>query len=252
MRFDRALLALILLLAVSRFALAAESHGLLTEILRDYVHDGLVDYKTLRADRRLDRYIQQLAHTDPDRIDSEKARLAFYLNAYNAYTLKIICENYPVKSINDLHRGGLILGKVLKRTMWDRPFVTINNHKTTLNAIEHQIIRPVFKDPRVHFALVCAAKSCPPLRSEAYEGDKLDEQLNEQARKFLADRSKNSFDNKNKVASISKIFTWFAQDFGGTDEKVLAFIANFLPEENAELSSWRIRYVEYDWSLNEQ
>jgi hypothetical protein len=211
----------------------------------------------LRGDKRLGEYIGRLARTDPDTIGSQDARLAFWINAYNAYTLKIVSDNYPIKSINDLHSGGRLLGKVLKKTIWDKPLVTINNKKTTLNAIEHEVIRPVFKDPRAHFALVCAAESCPPLRSEAYEGDKLEEQLNDQGKTFLTDASRNSFDTEKKTASVSKIFSWFAEDFGGSDEKVLIYIAEFLPKDVAEQiradpRAWKVRYKEYDWSLNEQ
>jgi hypothetical protein len=127
----------------------------------------------------------------------------------------------------------------------------------TLKEIEHKIIRPMFKDPRIHFVLVCAANSCPPLRSEAYEGDKLDAQLNDQGSRFLTDASKNSFDTEKKAARISMIFSWFAQDFGGTNEAVMTFISQFLPEDvasriKADPGRWEVRYKEYDWSLNER
>jgi hypothetical protein len=244
MRLGRTLIILVLIVSISASTPAAESHTLLTETLTDHVKDGLVDYKTLCKDARLGKYIQQLARANPDRISSGKERLAFWINAYNAYTLKIICDNYPLKSIQDLNPSGL--RKAFAKTVWDKPLVTVNNRPTTLNTIEHKILRVRFKEPRIHFALVCAAKSCPPLRSEAYEGDKLDEQL-----------ADHRFDTAKKVAEISKIFSWFAQDFGGGDGAMLTYIARFLPEDIADQvkanpEAWRIRYTDYDWSLNQQ
>ncbi|UCD15237.1 MAG: DUF547 domain-containing protein [Candidatus Omnitrophota bacterium] len=235
----------------------ADEHNLFTGILRDYVtDDGLVNYKGLYKDERLNVYIEQLTRTDPRKFGSRNDQLAFWINAYNAYTLKIICDNYPLNSINDLHAGGLIIGTVFKTTIWDKKLVAINNEKTTLNTIEHKIIRPEFKDPRIHFALVCAAKGCPPLRNEAYRGAKLDDQLNDQGKIFLADVENNFFDTRTNEAFLSSIFSWYARDFGTDKEARLKFIAQFLPESVAnnirdDPGRWRIRYKKYDWSLNE-
>jgi len=246
----------ILILVSSSVGYAAESHRLFTTLLAGHVRNGLVDYAALRTDERLTQYCTQLAATNPDTIASEKARLAFWINAYNAYTLKIICENYPVKSINDLHGGGLIVGTILNTTVWDKEWVTINRKKTTLNTIEHKTIRPVFHDPRIHFALVCAAKSCPPLRAEAYEEETLDEQLDDQGKTFLGNPLWNAFDPVRQEAFLSRIFSWYADDFGGKDERVLLFIARFLPKATANTIKvdpkvWKIRYNEYDWALND-
>lgn len=235
---------------------ARESHSLFAEILAEHVHNGFVNYQALIEDDRLETYLSQLAETDPDTIPTAKGQLAFWLNAYNAYTLKIICDNYPVKSINDLHFGGLIIGTVLKKTIWDKDFVIINGEKMTLNQIEHEIIRPVYKDPRAHFGLVCASLSCPPLRSEAFEGERLDEQLDDQARTFLSQETKNNFDSSRKIARVSKIFDWFSGDFGENDEEILLFIAKFLPDSiassiKANPGDWKLKHTDYDWNLNE-
>lgn len=248
---------LILNLMLAGLVLAKDEHHIFTEILQEYVKHGLVNYKKLCKDERLEKYIQQLQNTNPDTIADSKRQLAFWLNAYNAYTLKVICDNYPVKSINDLHFGGLVIGTVLKKTIWDKPFVILGHKKYTLNQIEHKIIRPKFKDPRVHFALVCAALSCPPLRYEAYEGDRLDEQLNDQGRKFFSDPQKNEFDLNQKIAHLSKILDWYEKDFGKNKEEVLLYISQFLRDEIASAiqkdpSAWQIKYKPYDWSLNEQ
>ena len=234
---------------------ADESHRLLSEVLSQHVHDGLVDYPLLCRDERLPRYLNQLQNTDPEQINDQRELLALWINAYNASTLQIICEHYPIKSINQLHLGGLILGSLIKTTVWDRKLVEINHQKLSLNHIEHQIIRKRFQEPRVHFALVCGAFSCPPLRSEAYEGEKLEEQLKDQARTFLTDTTRNVFDAEKKEAEMSEIFDWYAKDFGESDEKILLFAAQYLPKEisNALTSApwdWKLKFKKYTWKLN--
>jgi hypothetical protein len=135
--------------------------------------------------------------------------------------------------------------------------ITINGKDLTLNMIEHEILRKQFDEPRIHFALVCGAFSCPPLRAEAYEEEKLDNQLDDQGRIFLAEKSKNSFNTRIREASLSPVFNWFQWDFGRNHEEVLLFVSKFLPEhiskdiENNK-RRWKIRYTHYDWSLNEK
>lgn len=259
MRILKIFIFLILVLAIftSEIAFADMSHELFTEVLRRYVEEGSVDYKNLCQDQRLPAYIQQLASTDPGKLTGREHQLAFWINAYNAYTLKIICDNYPLKSINELHTGGLLLGSALGRTVWHKKLVTINGELTSLDAIEHKILRPQFNEPRIHFAIVCAAKGCPPLRAEAYEAYKIDNQLDDQGKIFMAQQEKNKFDLDKKVANISPIFSWFKKDFGSRPEKVLEFLVPFLDEGaaqsiRADPKEWRIRYTNYDWSLNEQ
>ena len=208
-------------------------NALYTELLQAYVNDGHVDYARLCEDERLDRYLEELSATDPEAFASEEDRLAFWINAYNAFTLKIICDNYPLESINELHFGGLIAGSILNKTVWDKKFIVINGETMSLNHIEHDIVRPVFEDPRAHFALVCASKSCPALRPEAYEGDRLNAQLDDQGRVFIASPDKNYFETDRRVAHISKIFDWFKKDFGKNDEERLLFIARFAAEDVA-------------------
>jgi hypothetical protein len=230
-------------------------HVLFTQILSEYVRDGRVDYGRLCKDDRLETYVSQLAATNPDAITDAKARLAFWINAYNAYTLKVICDNYPVESINDLHFGGLVVGTVVKKTIWDKKLVVVGGGKMSLNHVEHKIVRPEFKDPRAHFALVCAAKSCPPLRAEAYEGASLDDQLDDQGRIFFGEPDKNRFDVEKKIAYLSKILDWYKGDFGKNDEEILLAIIPFLAEElagdiDANPGAWDIKHTKYDWSLN--
>jgi len=235
----------------------AGSHSVFTDLLSTHVREGEVDYKNLCQDDNLEVYIKQLSMTDPESLPTREKKLAFWLNAYNACTLKIICDNYPLKSINELHTGGLIFGSVIRQTVWHKKLVTINNELISLDHIEHKIIRPVFKEPRIHFAIVCAAKGCPPLRSEAYEADRLDEQLTDQAEMFLSQKDKNDFDLKTRTARISPIFSWFKKDFIEDSGSVLEYLTLFINEEigasiKNDPKSWKIKYTEYDWSLNEQ
>jgi hypothetical protein len=235
----------------------AEAVALYTDVLADHVSEGRVDYRKLCEDERLESYISYLAATDPAAFPSDVDRLAFWLNAYNAFTLKIICDNYPVDSINDLHFGGRIIGHVTKKTVWDKEFAMVGGVTYSLNHIEHDIVRPVFADPRAHFALVCAAISCPVLRSEAYRGDRLDEQLDDQGRVFFAQTGKNRFDVEAKTAYLSKILDWYQGDFGDGDEEVLRYVARFLPENLAseilaDPAGWKVKHTKYDWSLNDR
>lgn len=224
-------------------------------LLHKYVVNGLVDYENLTKDKSLEKYIETISKFDPTTLTNKNDKLAFWINAYNAYTLKVILDSYPISSINDLHFGGRIIGHILKTTVWDKEFVIINNKKITLNHIEHDIIRPKFKDPRIHFALVCGAMSCPPLRNEAYTGNKLDAQLNDQGKSFFANQFHNSFDEKNHVVHLSKILDWYGDDFGDSNAQILSRIKSFLPERIAEsindnIIKWQIDFKSYDWDLN--
>ena len=223
-----------------------DSHALFTEILKEYVHDGKVNYTDLCKDDRLEKYLNQISNTNPDKIENTQDRLAFWINAYNAFTLKIVCDNYPVKSIMDLDSGKI----------WDRVFIEINDTKMSLNHIEHEIIRKEFAEPRIHFALVCAALSCPPLRSEAYQGNKLDDQLDDQGKIFFANKNKNYFELDKQVAHISKILEWYGIDFGKTNSEILLYISRYLPAEIAKAikknpNEWEIEYTDYNWGMNE-
>ncbi|MBI3124022.1 MAG: DUF547 domain-containing protein [Ignavibacteriales bacterium] len=233
----------------------AQRHQLFTDILHLHIKNGLVDYKKLQNDRRLEEYLTQLQFTDPSKLSREE-KLAYWINAYNAFTLKAIVDAYPVKSINDLHSGGLIIGSVFKSTIWDKDFIVINKKKYSLGYIEHKILRKM-KEPRIHFAIVCASISCPTLRDEAFEADKIYEQLQSQATQFINDNTRNYFDMINRESYLSKIFNWFSEDFGESDENVLKYIIQYLPEKVSldilnNLSRWDISYKDYNWNLNEQ
>jgi len=233
---------------------SAQTHKLFGDVLKKYVINGLVDYKNLKNDNQLDKYLTQLSNTNPDKL-SHNEKLAFWINAYNAFTLQVIVDNYPVESITELHTGGKIIGYLLGKTVWDKEFITINNKKYSLNDIEHKILRKM-NEPRIHFTIVCASISCPELLNEAYEADKIVKQLEGQTRKFMTDKSRNHFDVKNRKAYLSKIFDWFNEDFGKSEENVLKFVSQFIPEDisndiKSNFPKWNVSYKDYNWNLNE-
>jgi len=231
-----------------------------TALLRDHVSEGWVDYAALQNDPRLARYIASLQNTDPTSFTSEDAERAFWLNVYNAFTLKLIVENYPLDSINDLHfLGSLYVSTPLGLVVWKTWEFEIHGETYTLDHVEHGIIRPRYQDYRDHAALVCAAVSCPPLRSEAYTGANLDEQLDDQMRTWLGNSDKNWYNAEEQKLYLSAIFSWFRGDFLPEDapesRTLVDVVLPYLPEETAEAvrrdrENVRIRYAPHDWTLN--
>lgn len=247
---------LILCLAMISGSAATVRHALLSAVLTNHVHDGRVNYTTLKADPRLDEYLAQLSRTDPATLANDQERLALWLNAYNAYTLKLIVDRAPAKSIVDLGTGGIVLGSLLKTTAWDIRFAMVGGKDYTLNEIEHAIIREKFKDSRAHFALNCASGSCPILRPEAYEAGTLETQLDDQGRQFVQDAEKNKFDLTTKRARLSSIFKWYQGDFGASDQAALLAAARYAPDNirqaiESDPGAWKVDYLAYDWSLND-
>jgi len=213
---------------------------LLSRVLRDRVRGGLVDYASLSRDGRLDDYIESLRTTDPDTLASQKDRMAFWINAYNALTLNLVIEHLPLRSIRDIAQDGM--------GPWDIPVVEIAGIQLTLNAIENEILRKEFAEPRIHMALVCAARSCPALREEAYTGATLERQLEDNTRRFMRDTTKNRYESSTGTLWLSEIFSWFAGDFAAAYGTMLEFARRYYPI--AEGQHVVIRYVPYDWSLN--
>ena len=231
-------------------------HSAFDRVLNPYVDaQGRVDYARLQpdADSVLTPYLQQLAETDPSNLSRDE-QLAFWINAYNAYTIKLILDHYPVESINDIKPGaGPQIPKVNSPFKLDVGEVA--GEVRTLDEIEHGIIREDFDEPRIHFALVCAAVSCPRLRREAYEGTRLDAQLDAQARTFLHDDSKNVVPAGEGAIKLSRIFKWFDEDFGGSRASIQRFIAPYFEgpvRSRLESAAYDVDFRDYDWSLNDQ
>lgn len=230
-----------------------QTHALFNQVLKTYVKNARVDYVALKAHpQELTRYLDQVATvTRPEfKQWSEPQQIAFLLNAYNAYTLQLIIDHYPINSIKDI--GHFWSGP------WDQPIVKLFGETTTLGTVENKMLRADYTEPRVHFAMVCASIGCPPLRSEAYVAGRLDEQLSDQASQFLADKTKNRVDVANRTIYLSPIFKWFAGDFEKKSGSVLGFLKLYWPEkERAELEklgpdNFEISYTDYNWSLNKQ
>ncbi len=223
-------------------------HPGLAKVLLATVDDlGLVDYPALRQQAgALDAYLKNTAEVPRAQFDSwaRPERMAFLLNVYNAATLKLMADQ-TVDSIKDI--GGLV-------PVWKLQVVRLFGGKYSLDDVEHQMLRGQFESPAIHFALVCGARSCPPLRREPYTAHRLEAQFAEQARLFLRDADKNRVDVPAKILYLSPIFKWFRSDFGKDDAEIIALVsAQFTKEEREALLEgvFEIRYTEYDWGRNQ-
>jgi len=224
-----------------------QSHSLLDRVLKQYVKNARVDYAALQAQPQdLNRYLDQVATVGKTEFKqwSGPQQIAFLSNAYNASTLRLIIENYPLKSIKDI--GGWFSGP------WDQPVVKLFGETITLNTLEHKVLRVDYAEPRIHFALVCAAIGCPPLRGEAFVGTRLEEQLVDQAKQFLSESTKNRVDAANRTVYLSPIFKWYGGDFEKKSGSVLAALKPYWPGKAVTPDGFKISYTDYDWSLNEQ
>ena len=212
-----------------------------------------VDYKKAKADRKaFDAYVGTLEGVTPTEFTafSETQKQAFFINGYNAFTVKLILDNYPVKSIKDLSTGISVFGT----SPWKKKFFTLLGEQHYLDWIEHENLRKDYSEPRFHFALVCASKSCPPMRDEAYVASQLDSQLNSQADAFLKEPARNRYEAEKNRLVISKIFDWYGADFVKKSGSVQNFIAPRLAKdvaEEARIKSATLEFQEYNWTLNE-
>jgi Protein of unknown function, DUF547 len=243
-------LILIIYIIVSNFATAKPiDHSLFTALLKKHVDaKGMVNYKGMKADEdKLKIYLTQLAENEPDKTWKNDEKLAYWINAYNAFTIKLILDHYnngKLKSIKDI---GSIIKIPRISDGWSIKNIKIGERELSLNNIENDIIRPEFKEARIHFALVCAAKSCPKLRNEAYEAKTLQAQLEDQTRDFLNDPTKNQISAKS--AKITPLFDWYAGDFT-TKRSVIAWLNLYAKTKvNTDAS---ISFMDYDWKLNAQ
>lgn len=224
---------------------SAAAGAALSKLLAARVREGRVDYAGLKRDpAALDAWLAEAAkvrEADFKRASREE-RLAFLINLYNAATLRLILDHYPIASIRKIGPAW-DTGRA-----WKLPVVEVFGKRVSLDELEHKMIRPVFAEPRVHFALVCAAKGCPPLRSEVYDGKRLSAQLDGQAAAFLSQKAKNRAGQTEKTAYLSPIFKWYMEDFGGSKKSVLTYVKTWLPVK----AGWRLVWTEYDWSLNDR
>jgi len=226
------------------------------QMLNKFVQNNGVNYSALKQDQaQLDAFLESIASLQRKEYENwnKEQQIAFWVNAYNAITLKVIIDHYPLK-----RRGltGLAFPSNSIRQIpgvWDKISHRVLEKETTLNEIEHEILRKQFQDPRIHFALVCASIGCPVLRDEPFQADLLDDQLDEQIRQFLATPEKFRYDKAKNTLYLSPIFKWFKKDFEQTDG-IVQFIKKYVPENVASTISEKskIEWLDYDWSLNER
>jgi len=207
-------------------------HTAFHELLSANVNNGNVNYKAFKAEsQKLDGYLDMLSNADVSKL-TKSEKLAFWINAYNANTIKKIIDNYPVQSITDLDGG----------KPWDTKWIKIDNRTLSLNNIENDIIRPTFNEPRIHFAVNCAAISCPPILNKAWSAGNLNTYLEQQAKSFINDENFNVITPKS--IKISKIFDWYKEDFGD----IITFLNKYSDTKiNSDAS---VEYLEYNWKLN--
>ncbi|MFT5479034.1 MAG: hypothetical protein ACI8Y8_004407 [Planctomycetota bacterium] len=234
-----------------------QHHTTFSHVLAHHVHGDRVDYAALLKERDgLDQYtatLEQVPRADFDRW-SEDQRFAFWVNAYNAYTLQTVIDHYPVDSIRDIRKG--FTG------VWDIKFiklgglsVTSSKENISLNHIEHEILRKEFSDARVHAAVNCASIGCPPIAGAAFDAEHLDQQLTAQVHAWLADPARTRFDREGGRLELSKIFDWFGEDFKRDAGSVRAWVQRYTTGEDAtwlaSTDKVKIRHLDYSWKLND-
>lgn len=228
-------------------------HAPFDVLLKRYVDpDGYVNYtawKNSGSDRQaLHHYLAELGRADRGKRAARAARLAFWINAYNAVTLEGILQVYPTSSIRN-HTA-----RLFGYNIWDDLPLHVGDETNSLNQIEHEILRKM-GEPRIHFAIVCASVGCPRLRNEAYRAETLDQQLADNTRDFFSRRKNFYVDSTSRVMHVSSILDWFGSDFGESQAERFHDLSPYLPPSARALAvdpRTTVRYLPYDWSLNDQ
>ncbi|WNW01357.1 DUF547 domain-containing protein [Tenacibaculum sp. HL-MS23] len=228
-----------LLLSLTFFINSFGQTSVFNTLLKEHVNStGFVDYKKLQKNEvKLDSYLSYLNKTTPQRNWSAAKTKAFWVNAYNAYTIKIILDNYPLKSILNIKKEG--------KDAWNIPFAKVGGKTYTLNHIEHQILRKNFNDPKIHVGVNCASGSCPQLGNFAFTEANYESKTNNLMKKFINDSSRNKI-SENDV-QLSKIFEWFKGDF--TKKSSLIDFINKYSNTKVDAKA-NVSFLKYDWSLN--
>jgi hypothetical protein len=213
--------------------------SIFNDLLQKHVSkNGIVDYKSFKKDEnKLDTFLSYLEKTSPERTGSANKQKAFWINAYNAYTIKIILENYPLKSIMDIKQNG--------NSAWKIPFAKVGGKTYTLDYIEHEILRKTLFDPKIHVGVNCASGSCPKLSNNAFTEENIDSELSRLMKDFINDGSRNKI-SKDKI-EISSIFEWFKDDFT-KNGSIIDYINSYTEIQIS--SDAKISYLTYNWALN--
>lgn len=222
------------------------SHELFDQVLQEHVDErGRVNYTKLKANpEKFEAYLDLLAFAKPEEL-SYNEQLTFWINAYNALVIKGVIDHYPITSVRKVK---------LFNGFFSRLKFQVAGKMYTLDQIEHGIIREEFVDPRAHFVLVCASRSCPPLWTRAYTAETLEERLETATLNFLRNPEHVRIDRAKRHVYVSKIFKWYDDDFKEGYEGVADFLADYLPPEDAEFlesTDVKFRYLDYDWTLND-
>ena len=228
-------------------------HGGFDALLKKYVDaDGYVNYKAWhasRADRSaLQNYLKQLSRANLRLAASREAKLAFWINAYNAVTLEGILQVYPTTSIRN-HTA-----KVVGYNIWKQLKLPVGDRQYSLEDIEHKVLRKM-NEPRIHFAIVCASVGCPRLRNEAYVAGRLESQLADNARDFFSRSQNLQVDVQRRTLHLSAITSWFATDFGSTKAQQLGYLSKYMPAQAQQLArdpNVKVSYLKYNWNLNDR
>ncbi|MCL7753678.1 DUF547 domain-containing protein [Polaribacter sp. Z022] len=229
----------ILLVTILTLSQVNAQTSIFNELLQKHVtKNGIVDYKSFKTDKtKLDSFISYLEKTTPANSWSANKQRAFWINAYNAYTIKIILENYPLKSIMDIKQKG--------KTAWKIPFAKVGGKTYTLDHIEHEILRKKLFDPRIHVGVNCASGSCPKLGNMAFTEENIEASLEQLMKEFINDTTRNKL-SKKKI-QISEIFNWFKNDFT-KNSSLIEYLNKYSDTEISKKA--KISFLKYDWTLN--
>ena len=231
--------AIAAMIAIDRVTAQGVDQAPFDALLKANVRNGVVTYAGFEANPSFRAYLMSLER--PARLESRADRLAYSINAYNALAIEGILEGLSPASF---------AGRVRYFKLKEWP---LDGGRISLYDLEHQVIRPL-GEPRIHFAIVCASRSCPVLRSEAYAPDRLDAQLDDQAKQFINDGGRNRFDTATRTAYLSEIFKWFEDDFRTSAGSVQKFVARYANDpavaRDLDRDAYRIEWIEYDWRLN--
>ena len=228
------------------------SHNTFDQLLQDHVvvKDGqsMVSYQTVLKDKKLDKYLKELSSLSKKEFDgfSPNEQLALLINAYNAFTIKLIIDHYPVKSIKEI--GSFFTSP------WKKKFFSFLGEKNNLDNIEHNLIRAHFKEPRIHFAINCASLGCPSLMNTAFIASGIEDQLDNATRLFFTNHKKNHINGN--TLFLSKIFKWYGEDFEIKFGSLEHFVAPYLADDKStvrkiQAGEYNIEFLDYDWSLND-
>jgi len=229
-------------------------HRSWNQLLAKYVDDdGMVDYKSWKASTAdtslLDRYLSHLSDATTRVAASREAKLAFWINAYNAVTVRGILREYPTTSIRN-HTA-----RIFGYNIWNDLKLYVGGKAYSLGVIEHEMLRKM-SEPRIHFAIVCASIGCPRLLSEAYVTERIEEQLETNSKDFFSRRQNFRYDAGAKRFYLSSILDWYDDDFGGNQKRMLQVISPWLPtpaaRKAANAGTVSVSYQSYNWDLNKQ